>query len=65
LQDQDLKIALAALFLGKEEGNSDPVDDDSNEDLEALGSPIGELESETTNSTEAQLPNLDSLLTEA
>jgi len=63
--DEDLKMALAALFLGKEEGNSNPVDDDSVEDLETLGSPIGELESETTNSTEAQLPDLDSLLTEA
>jgi hypothetical protein len=63
--DEDLKIALAALFREKEEANSGPVDGDSIEDLDTLGSSIEEPESETIDNTESQLPDLDSLITEA
>jgi hypothetical protein len=63
--DEDLKIALATLFLEKEEANSGPVDNDSIEDLHTFGSSIEGPESETTDNTESQLPDLDSLITEA
>jgi hypothetical protein len=63
--DEDLKIALATLFLEKEEANSGPVGDHSIEDLHTFGSSIEEPESETTDNTESQLPDLDSLITEA
>jgi hypothetical protein len=50
--DEDLKMAFATLFLEKEEANSGPVDYNSIEDLDTLGSSVEEPESETTDNTE-------------